>query len=115
MNRTVLLSLLILALLLAGASCGGSTGALQVDGARDVQGITEDGFNLVRYDDAGNATNAMNPTLDLNVQPGGDTTTVVIAIDDAQPTLGVTLDLRYDPTRFTPQDVEFSNLIETDI
>src|SRR5688572_27740926 len=115
MNRYVLLSLLILALLLVGASCGGGAGTAQLDNVKDAQGITEGGFNLVRYDDTGNATNALNPTLDLNVQPAADTTTVVIAIDDKQPTLGVTLDLRYDASQFTPQNVEFGGLIDTDV
>jgi hypothetical protein len=115
MNRYVLLTLLFSALLLVGVSCGGGAGSFQPEGAKDVQGITEAGFNLVRYDDQGNATNALNPTLDLAVQQAADTTTVRIAIDDKQPTLGVTCDLHYDAGKYTPVDVEFSGLIDTQV
>nr|MDQ3024312.1 cohesin domain-containing protein [bacterium] len=116
MNRTnVLLSLLVLGLLLLGASCGGGSSIVQLDDTRDAQGISEGGFNLVRYDDTGSTTNALNPTLGLTVQPGGATTTVIIAIDDQQPMLGVTLDLHYDQSRFSPQDVAFGELIDTPV
>src|SRR3954447_8372892 len=102
MNRFVLLALLFTALLLAGVSCGGSAGTTQLGGAKDVQGITEAGFRLVRYDDQGNATNALNPTLVVAAQPAADTTTDKIAIDDKAPALGVTCDLHYDPSKYTP-------------
>jgi hypothetical protein len=112
MNRThsVLLSLLILAVILLCASCGGST--VQLDN-QDARGVTQDGFSLLRYDDQGQASTAMDGTLDMQVQPGNGTTVVQIAIDDNTPAWGVTLDLQYDPTRFSPAAVEFDGLIDS--
>jgi len=115
MNRFVLLALLSMALLLLGVSCGGGAGTVDLGGDKDVQGISEGGFNLVRYDGQGSATNALNPTLGLTVHPDGATTTVTIAIADKQPEQGVTCDLNYDPSKYTPVDVQFSGLIDTQV
>jgi len=74
-------------------------------------GIQNGDFKAVRFNEAGYRDSALNPTMDLQTSVSGDTTTVVVAIDDLQPMYGVALNLHYDTGKYTPVSVDFSGLV----
>jgi len=105
--------LALLALVVSLIACGGGGSGLVNDLGTD----TDKGaaFTTVRYNDAGYADSALDRTVGLRTEASGDTTVVAIAINDIFEMYGVTMDLKYDATRYNPVGVEFSGLIETPI
>ncbi|MCC7478834.1 hypothetical protein IT575_10295 [bacterium] len=115
MNRAVGLVVVsaLLVLTLAMGSCGGNTiGFDPADGNAGFIGITEGGFKAVRYNDAGYQDSSLNSSMDLNVRHEGELTVVSVSIDDAASSIGVMLDLGYDPDKYTPVDVNFAGLVK---
>jgi len=105
--------LALLALAVSLIACGGGGSGLVNDLGTD----TDKGaaFSTVRYNDAGYADSALDRTVGLRTEASGDTTVVAIAISDIFEMYGVTMDLKYDATRYNPVGVEFSGLIDTPI
>src|SRR5215213_2743019 len=118
MNHRYSVSLTLIALLVLtfiAASCGGNS-AQFAGGANDqFQGITQGDFKAVRYNGTGDRDSDLNATLALQTQTVGDTTTVKVAISDNSASSGVTMDLIYDASRYSPEQVEFEGLLETPI
>ena len=113
--RLALISLLVLALILGAVACGGGSAGLvdtELALADEVFiGIQNGDFKAVRYNDNGYRDSALNSSMDLAPVDSGDTTTVAIAINDTEPMYGVTLDLHYDPARYSPVEVNFGEMI----
>ena len=115
--RFVVVVFALLALALSLASCGGgATGISSLDPtltSNSFPGISFGDFKAVRYNDAGYKDSALNPTLDLHSVVNGDTTTVSVAINDTDANYGVTMEVLYDPAKYTPVTTNFSGLIDT--
>lgn len=105
--------LALLALAVSLVACGGGGSGL----VNDLGSDTDKGaaFTTVRYNDAGYADSALDRTVGLRTEVNGDTTVVAIAINDIFEMYGVTMDLKYDATRYSPVGVDFSGLIDTPI
>lgn len=105
--------LALLALVVSMAACGGGGSGLVNDLGQD----TEKGaaFTAVRFNDAGYADSALDRTVGLRTEVNGGTTVVAVAINDIFEMYGVTMELKYDATRYSPENVEFSGLIDSPI
>ena len=118
-SRFVVLSLLVLMGLLGLWSCGGGTAGFSTDSLTPAvdsfKGISAGDFKAIRFNDAGYRDSALNPTLDLQSVTSGDVTTVTIAVNDTDPMYGVAMELIYDTSKYTPEKVEFGNLISTPV
>lgn len=118
-SRFVVLSLLVLLMLMASVSCGGGTAGYTVSelspAVNDFMGISAGDFKAVRFNDAGYRDSALNATLDLQSVREGGVTTVTVAINDMDPMYGVAMELLYDATKYSPEQVEFSGLVGTPV
>jgi hypothetical protein len=97
------------------ASCGtgnvGDGGPDTVNDNRGGSGVMLNGFEVIRYNTDGYADSSLNHTITLR---GTGQQSLVIAINDANYTSTVALDLRYNGQNIHPDSVEFHGLLGND-
>jgi hypothetical protein len=79
------------------------------------QGLAAGSFEVIRYDEAGKRSTALNGTLDLDAAARDfGLVEVSVGIADASPTRTVALDVRYDPLRYTLVQADLTGLLGSD-
>ena len=108
----ILLGLLLVAIL---GSCGTqNVGVLDPTGLNQdhqVTGVRLGGFEVVRLNADGNADDALNSTLALNIEQRGGESALLIDVNDTDFTTTVALEVKYDSNKIHPVRAEFHDLL----